>query len=489
MPRVVFAQTAPAPASTTCTCYCTSPNGAVTTGPQQPEACSDSCKKGGEKQIMCGKTPTDTPENNTLCFTQKECESQADGKGRQAGRWLGQAPDCVASFGGQGYCTPITYADIDLSFKLGEVSKVSDLGDYVQRGYNLLLGIGTTIAIVMIMVGGLQYVIGAGMSEQVMKGKERIKKALIGLVLLMGAYVILNTVSPQLVRLELPATPMVKRVTLLDGSKDCKTLEDKGFKTGDAVAGKLGLNFCGATKPVLKDEKGTDVAAGSICQVMECPPSAGEGARCAGIGDKAVCVSCQAAVPNNSIGLKPDAGSCRQLKKDDVPKELAKDQTPTELNYCFFTTDSSAMLGAGAVVADVAVGAAAGTVVPGVGTVTGAAVGAGVAVSSALIAAGTCAELSIRCADIKACNDYMGQKAKNEWLVSGALMGTIDEAGDMTGEKLCTLDPCDIAKKKKIQPCQFVERTGVNDECWSAEEIEEEMEFEERRAEGFGAIP
>ena len=60
------------------------------------------------------------------------------------------------------------------------------------------MGIAGIIATVWIMIGGLQYVM-AGDSGNVSKGKERIKKAATGLVLLFSVYLILYTVNPELV--------------------------------------------------------------------------------------------------------------------------------------------------------------------------------------------------------------------------------------------------------------------------------------------------
>lgn len=70
------------------------------------------------------------------------------------------------------------------------------IGEYVTGVYKFLIGFAVTIAIVMMMVGGLQYVIGAS-SGEIGKAKDRIKNAIVGLVLLLFVYVILFTVNPQ----------------------------------------------------------------------------------------------------------------------------------------------------------------------------------------------------------------------------------------------------------------------------------------------------
>lgn len=75
--------------------------------------------------------------------------------------------------------------------------KSSFLADYLSAVYKFLIFASITIAIVMVMVGGLQYVMAASGGD-VSKGKTRITNALTGLVLLLGVYLILYTSNPQL---------------------------------------------------------------------------------------------------------------------------------------------------------------------------------------------------------------------------------------------------------------------------------------------------
>lgn len=76
----------------------------------------------------------------------------------------------------------------------GEVTFVQ----YVPIMFNLLIGISFALAFVMIVWGGVEY-----MSTDAIYGKsagrERIKNALWGLLLVLGAYIILQTINPDLV--------------------------------------------------------------------------------------------------------------------------------------------------------------------------------------------------------------------------------------------------------------------------------------------------
>lgn len=68
------------------------------------------------------------------------------------------------------------------------------IGEYITGVYRYLLGIGVTVAIVMIMIGGVQYTISLDKGG-VTAAKKRINDAIIGLILLFSVYLILFTVA------------------------------------------------------------------------------------------------------------------------------------------------------------------------------------------------------------------------------------------------------------------------------------------------------
>ena len=83
----------------------------------------------------------------------------------------------------------------------GQCIKTSFLADYINAIYSWMLGAGITIAIVLIMVGGMQYTLSAGGSD-VGKAKERITNAVSGLILLLFVFLILHVINPQLTQLK-----------------------------------------------------------------------------------------------------------------------------------------------------------------------------------------------------------------------------------------------------------------------------------------------
>jgi len=76
--------------------------------------------------------------------------------------------------------------------------------DFIQKLYDYALSIAGTLAVVMIVYGGVKYVVSAGSVSAQSDARDIIKNAVWGIVLLGGAYLVLNTINPQLVTLKEP---------------------------------------------------------------------------------------------------------------------------------------------------------------------------------------------------------------------------------------------------------------------------------------------
>ncbi|MFZ6015323.1 MAG: pilin [Patescibacteria group bacterium] len=74
------------------------------------------------------------------------------------------------------------------------------LAGYINALQKFLLGAALIFAAVMIVWGGFKYIM-AGMSKEAKDGKEMIKDALIGLAIVLSAYVILITINPNTAQL------------------------------------------------------------------------------------------------------------------------------------------------------------------------------------------------------------------------------------------------------------------------------------------------
>ncbi|MFH1405199.1 MAG: hypothetical protein ABIH21_03840 [Patescibacteria group bacterium] len=79
----------------------------------------------------------------------------------------------------------------------GGTLRINYIANYLTGIYQYLLIIAVSIAIVLIMVSGMQYILASG-SANVSEAKKRLSNAVIGLVLLLSVILILYTVNPKL---------------------------------------------------------------------------------------------------------------------------------------------------------------------------------------------------------------------------------------------------------------------------------------------------
>ncbi|MDQ5943308.1 MAG: hypothetical protein QG675_76 [Patescibacteria group bacterium] len=68
----------------------------------------------------------------------------------------------------------------------------ADFGSLISTITNLLLGIAGSIAVIFIIVGGIQYATSAGDDGKVQSAKNTIFNAVIGLVITVMAFAIVN---------------------------------------------------------------------------------------------------------------------------------------------------------------------------------------------------------------------------------------------------------------------------------------------------------
>ena len=83
---------------------------------------------------------------------------------------------------------------IGASFDTGNANS---LGNYLNIMIRLFIGICAVLAMIMIVIGGLEYMTSELVSSKE-HGKERITNAIFGLLLALGSYALLNTINPDL---------------------------------------------------------------------------------------------------------------------------------------------------------------------------------------------------------------------------------------------------------------------------------------------------
>jgi len=81
-----------------------------------------------------------------------------------------------------------------------------DLSGYLNTAIAIFIGICAVLAVIMIIIGGLEYMTSELISNKE-HGKERITNAIFGLLLALGAWTILNTINPNLLKTDLSNMP------------------------------------------------------------------------------------------------------------------------------------------------------------------------------------------------------------------------------------------------------------------------------------------
>ncbi len=278
-----------------------------------------------------------TGEENLLCWKKEVCQKDTDGNGTADGRWDNQSEKAIKSCGGGqwGYCYPQPEPftlNVSIPLGEGEVKKtVTGFGDYINTFYRFLIGASATIAVVLIMVAGAQYVASSG-SGEVGKAKEKIKNAVTGFVLLMLAVLLLQTVNPQLLKLEPPPFPKVRQSIFYGEDTTCEFYLESGhtLETTDGTA--ITEGWCGVTADakVATDPNGNPVAD-TTCKWTSCDMdkngsedfqqhSAGIPFTqyCMEVSGKPKCVSCQDATTGpDYASAVPSEGVCNQLQPDE----------------------------------------------------------------------------------------------------------------------------------------------------------------------------
>lgn len=428
VPSVVFAQ------EEQCDCWCGKDgDGAQSYGQKLASDCIDYCNNelsAGWRYLICTNESEAKPPSNVRCWGETECTD----KGYE---WGSELPaECQAGPPEEHFCYP-SPEPYSLNITLGGITEVQDLGDYTNALYNWMLYAGVIVATVMIMIGGVEWMIGAG-RERVDSAKKRITGAIIGLVLLLAAYTILATVNPQLVQLQVPKYPLVKQVYLLSDDATCMKALELGFKVESEgveytpddltfVRGTGGLS-CGTKGTLLESDDGRQPAA------EECYWS-----KCSGVAEGCLfgsdpnqppqCFSCTEVGPGGADNApKASPSICASMSTSSGTGAYAS------YNECVYTKDASLVDFADPnEITEVKLD-------------------------------GTCAWINIGCSSLSSCYDYdlLTVRGPEYTTRLDCTNGTDYVASDPSiWQSICEADPCGLAPPE--ESCQAV----IDDRSWA----------------------
>ncbi len=127
------------------------------------------------------------------------------------------------------------------------VSDPSAFGKYLNIMISIFIGLCAVLSVVMIVIGGIEYSTSELISSKE-AGLEKIKGAILGLLLALGAYLILAQINPDLLNLDVKVDPVTVNVQVKDFIlSSAQTFDGKpGTKVDSATA-------CAAAKSVAEN--------------------------------------------------------------------------------------------------------------------------------------------------------------------------------------------------------------------------------------------
>ncbi len=161
-----------------------------------------------------------TPAFNPICWQAKQCADVRAlyGADSKSSGWLEKEDPCNES--GWGKCLPVGKSITEISF--GGIKDFANIGEFIKINYKLALTIAEILAIIMIIVAGIQWVTSGGNSEMITSAKKRISGAMVGLMIAYLSYTILTTINPAMVNLRLPQAFMIRPQVV--GSAFCNAM-------------------------------------------------------------------------------------------------------------------------------------------------------------------------------------------------------------------------------------------------------------------------
>jgi hypothetical protein len=120
---------------------------------------------------------------------------------------IGDSSDAIVGEPQETYDVPSLGVDIPgLQFtpavKINGSVTSNYLGEYIEAVLWFLFPIASLLAVIYIMIGGLQYIMARGKADSISKATSRIRNAVVGVILLFGAVAMAQVVNPNFLKYE-----------------------------------------------------------------------------------------------------------------------------------------------------------------------------------------------------------------------------------------------------------------------------------------------
>lgn len=106
------------------------------------------------------------------------------------------------------------------------------IAEYIQGIYQYGLGIGGILAAIVLMAGGVLWLVSAGDVSKISQAKDLIIGSITGLIILLGTYLILTQINPKLTNLKSISIKMIERIVI----QPIKNGSDSSLNTSDKCA-------------------------------------------------------------------------------------------------------------------------------------------------------------------------------------------------------------------------------------------------------------
>lgn len=179
-------------------------------------ACSETipCKELAASKITAGTAAAGTTASTAAAkadpnaptpWKKAECESVKIG-GEPRYVWLPPSDKPSLTEGNYCFVRPLK-ANLEIS--IGSVGTIKSIGEYINVVYKYVIGFGVLAIVLTIIVSGFQWMV-SGIADQIGAAKKRIGNALLGLLLLLGAHIVIYTINPQILQLRAPLIKAIR---------------------------------------------------------------------------------------------------------------------------------------------------------------------------------------------------------------------------------------------------------------------------------------
>ncbi|MDD4531414.1 MAG: pilin [Candidatus Pacebacteria bacterium] len=144
---------------------------------------------------------------------------------------------------------PVAAADDNL---VAGIPKDASAAELIAYFFNLGIMIGAFIAVVIIVMAGIEWMMSDGNPGKIESAKDKIKNTLLGVAILMGCYLILGVINPQLTTIKINKLYCTQGIAVMakmtkDGketvSQTCITQSMPNYSTIGEITSTLDWNF------------------------------------------------------------------------------------------------------------------------------------------------------------------------------------------------------------------------------------------------------